>query len=542
MAAGNPTFPMIDGDTALAIQDTISEFTGAKHTPHGVKKYHIPAVGTYQTGWEYLLSLLLGGMAIGGKVIPVATPLYIGVFACHYRIGATSYAFAGETGLALDANETHYVYLDTDETLKTNTTGFPADCVRLAVVTTDGSGITNIDDVRMENADQGGTNDWANVAATADVDMAGYEINDLAGMDLDDWTELTISSGAITPTGNMNCTVDTEGDAASDTLNTITPTAGKLQFLLLRAEDAARVVTIVDGGDNVTLLDGNYTLDDADKMILLMQVDDANWVEISRNRNTLVTLTSHLDCNSKHVTGVGLFGFPDATASPLTISGGTLICTGSDHTVKSETGYTDDVDTIEGVTADKILIIRPYSALYTITVKHDTGNLLLANGRNFIMDGADNAMIGFLSTSIGMQELFRNPISINDLINTARSIPYPLSFSITGALIAGVQEEWLFHCPEELVIINATGRVHGAPSGGSCIVDIQDDGASIFAFEGEMICIADGTYQATSTTKNAVVAAGSILRCEVKSSGSSPNGATYLTVSIRAQIAPKAAP
>lgn len=80
--------------------------------------------------------------------------------------------------------------------------------------------------------------------------------------------ELTISSGAITVTG-VNHTVDTEADAASDDLATISGgTDG--QILILRAENAARTVVLKDGTGNIETPDGeDITLDETEKEVVL---------------------------------------------------------------------------------------------------------------------------------------------------------------------------------------------------------------------------------------------------------------------------------
>lgn len=58
-----------------------------------------------------------------------------------------------------------------------------------------------------------------------------------------DESELTIASGSVTATIGMH-TLDTESDAASDDLTNILVTGMAPQLLLVRAENAARVVTL----------------------------------------------------------------------------------------------------------------------------------------------------------------------------------------------------------------------------------------------------------------------------------------------------------
>lgn len=99
-------------------------------------------------------------------------------------------------------------------------------------------------------------------------------------------SEVTIAAGVITVTKGVH-TVDTEADAASDDLATITASGhhGAESFLLLRAANVARVVTLKDGTGNL-LLNGDYDLDATDKQILLVY-DGTNWREVARSAREL---------------------------------------------------------------------------------------------------------------------------------------------------------------------------------------------------------------------------------------------------------------
>jgi hypothetical protein len=96
-------------------------------------------------------------------------------------------------------------------------------------------------------------------------------------------TELTIASGAVVWTGN-NHTIDTESDAATDDLATITATNARTgDLVVLAPENVARVVTVKDGTGNL-LLNGDYALDATDATITL-RYDGSNWVELCRSVN-----------------------------------------------------------------------------------------------------------------------------------------------------------------------------------------------------------------------------------------------------------------
>ncbi|WP_422366419.1 hypothetical protein [Pelagibius sp.] len=107
-------------------------------------------------------------------------------------------------------------------------------------------------------------------------------------------TELTIDAGSITPTANYH-SVDTEADGgnpdgvAADEVTTIS-TIGLYEgaVLTLRAEDAARVVTVKDGIGNVALSEGDFVLDDLSKRLVL-QRRAAGWDEVSRSFDAKIT-------------------------------------------------------------------------------------------------------------------------------------------------------------------------------------------------------------------------------------------------------------
>ncbi len=94
-------------------------------------------------------------------------------------------------------------------------------------------------------------------------------------------TELTISSGAITVTKSYH-KVDTEGDAASDDLDTINGgTEG--DEITLRSVDSSRVVTLKDG-TNLKLA-GDCVLSSTHDTITLIAISASIWLEKCRSIN-----------------------------------------------------------------------------------------------------------------------------------------------------------------------------------------------------------------------------------------------------------------
>ena len=111
----------------------------------------------------------------------------------------------------------------------------------------------------------------------ADASIAGTGLQEFLGLNLTDSTELTIATGAITVTQGFH-TVDTESDAASDDLDTITVAGGAGDILFLRAESGARTVVVKHGTGNVNCVgNADISLDDAHDICMLVRYDGSSW-------------------------------------------------------------------------------------------------------------------------------------------------------------------------------------------------------------------------------------------------------------------------
>jgi hypothetical protein len=94
--------------------------------------------------------------------------------------------------------------------------------------------------------------------------------------------ELTIATGVITVTGSRH-TVDTEGDAATDNLDTINGGADG-DILILSSAASARNVVLKDGSGNLNLA-GDCTLDTVTDRIMLINYNGTSWNELNRSIN-----------------------------------------------------------------------------------------------------------------------------------------------------------------------------------------------------------------------------------------------------------------
>lgn len=99
-------------------------------------------------------------------------------------------------------------------------------------------------------------------------------------------SELTIATGAVIPTGPGTFPVDTEADAATDDLDTITATnVADGDVVILKAADSARTVVIKDGTGNIAS-GADVTLDNAlDRAVLQYDLGATTWVLLSSNSN-----------------------------------------------------------------------------------------------------------------------------------------------------------------------------------------------------------------------------------------------------------------
>lgn len=135
-------------------------------------------------------------------------------------------------------------------------------------------------------------------------------------------SELTISSGAVTRT-NSHHTIDTESDASSDDLDTISGgTNGN--YITIRAENDARSVVIKHGTGNILTSDNaDVTIDTDDKSITL-RYDGTNWREVCRATGTSELGLNLLSSITSNNSGVGASSTAKATAASYTILANTL--------------------------------------------------------------------------------------------------------------------------------------------------------------------------------------------------------------------------
>ena len=100
-----------------------------------------------------------------------------------------------------------------------------------------------------------------------------------------DQTELTISSGAVTATRGYH-SIDTEGDASSDNLDTISGGVDGMILVLTSVDDGRDVTGTESGNIKAASASGEMVLTNlADTMMLIYSAGDSHWHEISRSNN-----------------------------------------------------------------------------------------------------------------------------------------------------------------------------------------------------------------------------------------------------------------
>lgn len=179
-------------------------------------------------------------------------------------------------------------------------------------------------------------------------------------------TELTISGGAIVPpdgSGGGVHTVDTEGNAATDDLTSITTTnCWDGMLIRLSAENTARVVTLKHGTGNLSLA---HSLDVA-------LTDLETWIEFQLRSTTWVETQRH---------------FPACLVNAYLTADQTL----SDATETTLVGWTEAYDTLGAFNATTGVFTAPADGLYSFSwsaeLAVDAGNATEAF-RTVLTDGA----------------------------------------------------------------------------------------------------------------------------------------------------------
>ncbi len=532
----NPVMSELVEASAEALGSTTDPGTGIKHQTFGADENSAPSAFARLMNLENNLMTLVAAAA-QGLVIDLDSGLNVGVFKMQYSIAAASKTYAGDASVAMTASATNYLSLDATQTLTVGTSGWPVgDHVKLATVVTDATTVTTVTDRRPENYQVGAITSWWLFNPTALVDFNNQDIDNVRNLGLADPPTVVLSaSGAITLSGQPSyILVDTFNGDASDMLTGFGAfTAGDFgRIYILQAADAARTVTIQA---NLTGPQGAYVMDDTTKFIAFIS-DGANLRELFRSFSTPNLLSTDLDAAGFGIADLGLLDMEDNTVA--TMAAGVINITKTfTHVATEAAAATDDLDTISGViTRGTLVRLVPNVTGEVVVVKHATGNIRLANGKDYKLSDRLRTLDLRFDGSFWV-ETGRSDMDAADLAGTSEAIPYTRDVVIPGALTVAVTKIKLY-CPIAFTIKEAYGSLGTAPAGGPCIIDIMDDGLSIFSNQSEMINILDAATFDQSVVKNHVVAAGSTLTFEIEAA----NGAADATVVIGGFIAAQTPP
>lgn len=90
-----------------------------------------------------------------------------------------------------------------------------------------------------------------------------------------------------------------------------------------------------------------------------------------------------------------------AKGADLTIAAGVITATHSHHRVDTEAAAaSDDLDTVSGFVANRLLLLQPVSDARTIVIKHNTGNILCVNNADLTLDDAHDFAILLYDSSL----------------------------------------------------------------------------------------------------------------------------------------------
>jgi len=531
MAVGNPTVPVLNEASGEALGGTLHGGTGVTRFAFLDDENSTPSFfSKWMNLWEAALNHLAD--ANQGHVVTL-TGLNVGVFAMNYRIGSTDYVYPGDTTFACAASVTNHLYLDSAQLLKNDTTGWPAgDHVKLAKVVTGASSITQVTDCRWCNFLLGIVNAWSSVVASSDVDLAGFDMDHVGALHLNNAIELTIAAGAVTPTQAWH-TVDTEANAATDDLVTITADANRVgQLLIIGPAATGRVVTIKSTGNIDLVDDADLILDATNKLVILQQHTATGWRIIRTNFNALSSLVRNLDIAGHELTNIGGINLQNATA---TLAAGVLTLPGNavELAVRSEViNNPDNLTSISGGVDGDWLFLRTGAAAIGegITVEDGTGNISLVGNNWSMVD--DTWWLALRRLGGVWYEQYRAPITAEALNAAGDVVPHHISVHYPGVLIDG-QASYVERVGVPFTMKAARGRVVTAPSGGSCVVDVFKNGASVFAAQANAINIIAAANNDTSDTITVSFAVNDELTVKVITA----SGAADLSVSIEAYAA-----
>jgi len=175
--------------------------------------------------------------------------------------------------------------------------------------------------VRVKAAEDG--LEFATPAGAGDMLKSTYDpgedgiVDKVKGLNLATASELTIATGVITVTQSVH-TVDTEGDAGTDDLDTINGGA-TVQLIILRAEDDAHTVVVKHNTGNIWLKrKQDLSLDDLEDGLMLFW-DGTKWIDVGAWDEATIGFSFAIPIDTPEETGTdkGVFHFAPGVAGTI---------------------------------------------------------------------------------------------------------------------------------------------------------------------------------------------------------------------------------
>jgi len=179
-------------------------------------------------------------------------------------------------------------------------------------------------------------------------------------------SELTVASGAVTVTGAGLYRIDTQADAATDPLDTISGGTDGM-IIAIVAENAARDVMLTDNGNiQYPHDDMNQRVLSTSPMLMVYHGSVSKWQIVAAGPGQPRALM--IDHN---------FSESD---EELTIATGAVTLSGGVHTIDTESdAATDDLDTINGAFKGMFLLLKAANSAREVVLT-DAGNIRAAVG------------------------------------------------------------------------------------------------------------------------------------------------------------------
>ena len=229
-------------------------------------------------------------------------------------------------------------------------------------------------------------------------------------------TELTIAGGVVTATQSYH-TLDTEADAASDDLDTISGLSDG-QFVILKIANSGRNVVLKHGTGNLNCIGGmDVTMDVTGDVALAFKSSSTIYV-LSLALATLsgggIGAWLASTASAKGASGIGIndtgslitattveaalqelrTSLVVKAATELTIAGGIVTATQSYHTLDTEAdAASDDLDTISGLVDGQFAVFRIENSGRNVVLKSGAGNIFCPGGADITLDATTDAVL-----------------------------------------------------------------------------------------------------------------------------------------------------